>query len=85
MSEYFCKRFSEWIYNEIGYKIDNSFYSAISDRDIELVYILKRNPEWLAYRFSQLCKKNDPDYKEEIKSMLIDFKEYEETMKEREN
>ena len=83
MSELFCKRFSKWIYDEIGYKIDNDFYSAISNRDIELVYILKRNPEWLAYRFTQLCRKNKPNYEEEIKSMLIDFKEYEIEIKER--
>ena len=57
MSELFCKRFADWIYKTIGEKIDNDFYSAISDRDIELVYILKRDPDWLAARFSELCKK----------------------------
>ncbi len=74
MSELFCRKFAEWIYKTIGEKIDNDFYTAISDRDIELVYILKRDPEWLADRFSELCKKDEPDYNEEIKQMLIKFR-----------
>ena len=62
MSELFCKRFSEWVEKETGYRIDNDFYSAISNRDIELVYIMKRDPDWLSRCFSELCKKDDPDY-----------------------
>ena len=74
MSELFCKRFSEWVKKETGYDIDNDFYQAINDRDIELVYIMKRDPEWLADRFSELCKKEDPNYEKEIKEMLMKFK-----------
>ena len=77
MSKLFCEKFANWVKREIDVNLDTDLYGVLEDHDMELIYIMKRSPEWLAEQFGEFCKKDKPNYREEIQDILLKFVEVE--------
>ena len=69
----FGNKISEWIFKKTGLKLREDCVQAINSHSIELVQILKKDPEWLANQFVGMFSTEEKDYEEKIRLIISNF------------
>ena len=69
----FGNKLGSWIYEKTGLKLRKECITSINNHSIELVAILKKNPEWLAEKFVEMFSDKEKNYEEKIISIINSF------------
>jgi hypothetical protein len=77
MNENFCECLEAWLWRKKKVVLKSEFKEALNNKNIEIVSILKEEPEWLADKFCKLCSKNGVEnYDDEISDIVLSFRDY---------
>ena len=69
----FGNKLEKWIYEQTGLKLRKECIKSINNHSLELVAILKKDPEWLASKFVEVFSDKERNYEDKIVSIINAF------------